>query len=298
MKFSEVVGALERTYELFTDKSSPKNLLRSERRFAQTMLDELPYVSLVLTSGYPSYLPHKRGAYLVGEIGTHVGTMLEKARKISGEVGEDYVWPCPSCVDSNGLPNLRDRCNPCTETPMKPRDVYETLLDMDFFIVVDGQVPDVENDVWETCARHGYHPSERVMREAVMDFPGKLCVDMNIVSASDFDRALWKFANSGDEWIKQQEEARILWLKPETRTWYFGMDMGLTTGIAGWRNPADLTRFYDALRTFKSSHTYDQFMTGMANAPKSRVRRLVSMPSVQYSLQERYDRTFSGEPFS
>lgn len=297
IKFTEVVGSLRRTYNFFSDKSSPERVIKEETKLSRILLGEHPYAIFTLVTGYPHYLPASRGAFGVGEIYRHVGGMLARAEDIARRMGENYIWPCPTCFEENDLPNLRNPCAQCEAVELKPRDVFETILDLDLFVVVRDDLSKVEQDIWDTAAKHGYHPSETDMRGTIISFPKTFPVDLNLVTEDEFYKALERYADPYADWVNQRVYPRIQWKGPETREWWFGMDMTMELRELMTREQGPIMALYDARRRFRENHTLPEVIQGLENAPKGRKRRLIQYPSVREAVAERYERIFNGRPY-
>ncbi len=291
MNLQEVREVIGTTCGLYNSKAFPLLMIQHEKRLARGVMKH-PDVIAVYATGYPHYLPYHHGCFATTEILSHVSRMADRLKYAEG------VWPCPSCVEANDHKNLRDPCGQCSLTEFKPHDIFETMPDADVVVIVNKDPTKVEADIWSIADSLGYRPPEANLRNAIRTFPQTVPADINIIALDHLLEQLYDFGASGKDWVNQRAEARILWLKPETRSLWFGLDMLLSfTGVA-YKSQRLIEQLNMSRASFRRDHgELDSVLEEIRYATPAlgntdhlaRIRRLIFNGAVRYGIAERYN---------
>ena len=169
------------------------------------MVEDVPGMDGVFFTGYPFYALFANGAIALTPT---ISTFVEDLRVITSrllKLPEDTSgynfgkeWPCGSCQDSGGIPatltNISKYCLSCTVTPLRPRDLYRTLPDVDTFILLEEPTPDLEALLSSKLEDEGMRYCEsditasfrdaQTFMEGVEDV--SLPVDLHVIKTADY----------------------------------------------------------------------------------------------------------------
>src|SRR6476660_4165886 len=149
MTHSQLALGIEATGKFFHEGDAWASEIIGEIAGISESLSELPGYRGSLGLGYPFYAmrsskmhPNKRSVVDVPAVQDHIESaqeLVEQSREFGGE-----VWPCATCQEECGLPDLKSQCKPCEKVLFKPRDLFKALPDIDVVTVFDGPNPEIE----------------------------------------------------------------------------------------------------------------------------------------------------------
>jgi len=208
---------------------------------------------------------------------------LEQALPLSKHVDkgdmevDSHEWPCPHCVATNNLPNLRDPCGPCNLTSFKPRDILRAFHDVDIQVIVDGNAEDEVGNIRSTLHAMGV-PCNDESLEAVIRGAGQLFpVDVTVMSRIDYLNGLALLREPGD-WDAVRVDAIKLWLKDEKKRWTLGRDFvfSMEPLVARSVETDVLAAFLQTRRDFLTVHPLEDVLNQLSLLPRSHGRMMQS----------------------
>lgn len=146
---------------IFNNDTSPEQgqyLLGEFEDFASAMQDMSGFEG-VFGTGHPFYaLDTDKSVTDIPEIGRFIEATRVKVIQDSWRYAGN--WACSGCQVETDLPDLKQFCKPCRVVDLKPRDVFKALPDLDFWVVVDSNSEEIEEDIRCRSQNAGFYQSD------------------------------------------------------------------------------------------------------------------------------------------
>lgn len=299
MKWSKILKALERNIKLYQTPSLTEEVVKRQLSVAQAVKNIFPEVDSVIATGFPWYLVSNSTKYVrVIEILRHISEFYEGAKALYPS-NYDYSLIEEYAKNSNGktiVEYFKGRSE-----PLLPHAIFETLMDYDFFFVVDGNPEKIAPKLWKFLRKMNLIPVEADPLRIIKKYPSVAPLDANVISTDQLYSYLEKFSSIRDiTWIEQVQQSLIDWGRPVVRNWYFGIDM-VTEFTELLLSRETAKRLASARVRFKRCHPFESVLLDLTEYSSmfdddhvSRKARLIEDPFIRTSIRQRYKVLFEG----
>jgi hypothetical protein len=200
---TELIETLDLARQFNADQSLIKgDYLRAQFDSFAEAASWMPGYQGVFGTGYPFYAEREDGTVVaIDEIDRFVGTIRDKAA--SDEMRGVGAWVCGACQVATEHRDLKERCRPCVDTTLKPRDVFKALPDLDFWVIVDENNPYIEGLLQTYMQRAGFQQSDADIYYSIKDTKSvleglqqgeqpekRLPIDLHVITVSQLKQAL------------------------------------------------------------------------------------------------------------
>lgn len=131
-------------------------------------VQSIPGYRGVMGTGHPFYaFRPDGGVHAIEEYERHIGEAHELLSRDTGRaIG---TWACASCQANFILPDLKRFCKPCDVTELKPREVFKRMPDLDFWIIVEKNSPQIEQLAEALLRKEGFYTSDEAIYPALQE---------------------------------------------------------------------------------------------------------------------------------
>lgn len=207
-----------------------------------------------------------------------------------------HGWGCPDCQVRNNLPDLKTQCKPCTDSVLKPRDVFKALPDIDMFVVTDTISPDVERQVEEAVGAMGYTQSDTNILNSVLQTssaleainrgdtpPTKLPIDIHVISKDNFFDGMDRMTDGDLGTAAPMRSLHTTW---EDDNIPFGFDFIFSLTPLQFGDQETLDRVRETRATLMSRFG-EKVLVDFVRGASPRAERLMKDEAVRINLKER-----------
>ena len=160
------LAAVDAFYEANGDNKTAERII-PEVELVRDAVKDIPGFQGCFGLGYPFYALSENCPSEVLPVPS-ISEFLGKSRSMIHESSRQHgaPWPCVDCQATNGLPDLKTLCRPCKQTKFKPRDLFESLPDIDIVMVIDNSTAATERLVQSRLGELGLIQSDIDIRGA------------------------------------------------------------------------------------------------------------------------------------
>lgn len=202
-RYGQLAGILSDARAFYKDQS-PLRVQYLDQQFFdfQNIVDNLPGSQGSFGTGYPFYARREDSTVVpIDEVDRYIGeyelAAQDARRRLIGS------WACTSCQGEKELPDLKVYCKPCGVVPLKPRDMFKALPDLDFWAITDDITPEYLSTLQSNLHHAGFFQSDLNIGRSLQDTQRamsligqgvmpqeRLPIDVHVVSSFELLEAL------------------------------------------------------------------------------------------------------------